>query len=253
MKKLLCLSAAMTAALIAFLPAVSQEAAAQARKRLWDIPFGTAAPDLPADFVEPHCGTNGGPRGQELDGFADFAKCTVEPDTGLREVWFIYDDEFEYIARAQRNAEMIRSYSANVFFAQPIITSLLFDANGLLQGYRVVTDTRAPNDVRIDAYLLQEPFRGRFGIMNTSCRDLPRAEGEVPIDDVFIKQVCETPVDDKYVRMEIHYLHKAGEDLRLNPRRTDLAEGDFESTARLDVYALAAVKDAACCRASVPR
>ncbi len=236
--------------LAALVPLSAGEAAAQGRTRVWDVPFGTPASAMPAEFVEPACGTNGGPHGMLLEGFTDFARCPVEPATGLREVWFIYDDEWEYIARAQRNAEQTKFYSANTFFAQPIITSLMFDEAGLLQGYRVVTDTRTTNENRLDAYLLGEPFRARFGIMNTSCRDLPRDPREMPIDATYIKQLCEFAGDGRYVKVETRFLHKAGEDLRVNPRRTDIAEGDFESFARLDVYALDAVRGESCCRAS---
>ena len=62
-----------------------------------------------------------------LESFADFALCRTEARTGLHEVWFIYDDEWEYIARAYGDDEEIRRFSANVLYAQPIITSLLID------------------------------------------------------------------------------------------------------------------------------
>ena len=71
--------------------------------KIWDIKLGTPVDALPLDnFVDPACGTNGGPPSRVLKGFNEFAQCTVERTTGLREVWFRYDDEMEYVARARR-------------------------------------------------------------------------------------------------------------------------------------------------------
>ena len=51
-------------------------------------------------------------------------QCPIERPTGLHEVWFRYDDEMEYVARARRSDIMIRQYQANSLAGQPIITSL---------------------------------------------------------------------------------------------------------------------------------
>src|SRR6267142_5007075 len=88
-------------------------ATAQAPK-IWDVAFGTHVAALPLDqFVDPACGTNGGPPARVLATFADFSQCPVERTTGLREVWFRYDDELEYVARARRSDIMIKQYRAN--------------------------------------------------------------------------------------------------------------------------------------------
>ena len=72
--------------------------------QIWDMKFGTPVGDLPdEEFVDPACGTNGGPPGLRLGSFEEFAKCRAE-SSGLREIWFRYDDELEYIARAARDA-----------------------------------------------------------------------------------------------------------------------------------------------------
>src|SRR5262249_10577503 len=118
----------------AALLAISTSAVAKAPK-IWDVSFGTAVAALPLDqFVDTACGTNGGPPARVLKSFADFAQCARESTTGLREVWFRYDDEMEYVARARRSDIMIRQYQANSLAGQPIITSLLIDDRGLVQG-----------------------------------------------------------------------------------------------------------------------
>src|ERR1700722_8323772 len=82
--------------------------------KIWDIDFGIPISALPLkDFVDPACGTAGGPPARVLKGFEEFAVCPVEPTTGLREVWFRYDDEMEYVARARRSGFLIRQYQAN--------------------------------------------------------------------------------------------------------------------------------------------
>ena len=65
-----------------------------------------------------------GPPARVLKSFGEFAQCPVERATGLHEVWFRYDDEMEYVARARRSDIMVRQYQANALAGQPIITSL---------------------------------------------------------------------------------------------------------------------------------
>ena len=241
-----------TLAAILIVLACGGVARAQSTVRIFDIQPGLPVADLPVgEFVDPACGTNGGPPSLPLSGFDQFAMCAAEPDTGLHEVWFIYDDEWEYIARAQRDELVIRRYSANSFFGQPIITSLLIGGDGIVQGYRVVTDPRAPPEVRIEGHLLAAYFKGMFNDTEWICIDLPQDAREQPIDRLFIKQACEMRTEDLVARIEVHHLYKPGQDLRLNPRMLDEAVGDFESWTRLEVFAAAAVRDAPCCRASL--
>src|SRR6202051_1998226 len=108
--------------------------------KIWDIKLGTPVTALPLDqFVDPACGTNGGPPSRGVASFAGVALCPLDKASGLHEVWFRYDDELEYIARARRSEIMIRLYQANALGGQPIITSLLIDDSGLVEGYRILT------------------------------------------------------------------------------------------------------------------
>jgi len=227
-------------------------AAAQSRTRIWSIEMGTPVAALPGqEFVDPACGTNGGPPGLPLTSFEDFAQCLIESATGLREVWFIYDDEWEYIARAQRDEMQIPRYSANSFYRQPIITSLMIDAAGLVQGYRIITDPRAPADVRIEAYMVAAAFKNAlFGQATWSCIDQPPNEREQPVIDVFVKQTCVGKDEGFFLLVETRHLFKPGQDVRINPRNIEEDAGPFESSTRLDVYSAEAVKGAPCCPAS---
>ena len=225
-------------------------AIAQSKTRLWTLQLGTPVADLPKDeWVDPSCGTNGGPPSTRLSGFEDFARCRVEPATGLREIWFIYDDEWEYVARAYRDEMEIMSFSANVFYAQPIITSLLVDEAGLVQGYRVITDPRAVNPLRREAFGLYLNFRTLFSQAPWQCQDLPPADRETPVDGRFIKSSCVMVSDELYVTIEGRLLRRPGQDTRDVAGMTPMEEGNFDSSARLDVYARQSVVDAPCCAA----
>ena len=203
--------------------------------KIWDIELGTPIKALPLkDFVDPACGTNGGPPARVLKGFEEFAVCPVERATGLREVWFRYDDEMEYVARARRSGVLIRQYQANSLAGQPIITSLLIDDAGLVQGYRIVNDPRVEGATRIAAFGIADLFKGMAG-MGIPCTDLPPAEGERPINDLFVKEICESKTPEKVVRLESRHYYKPGQ-FAVDPNENRLTENQFESSARLEAY-----------------
>jgi hypothetical protein len=209
--------------------------------KIWDIKLGTPVPALPLDqFVDPACGTNGGPPSRVLASFADFALCPPDKATGLHEVWFRYDDELEYVARARRSEIMIRLYQANFLGGQPIITSLLIDDAGRVEGYRIVNDPRAAGATRIDAYGLVELFKGMVA-PGLDCTDLPPAEGERPVEDLFVKQSCESRVDGQVTRIEARRYYKPGQFV-VNPNDNRITQNEFESSARLEVFRPPAAK-----------
>jgi hypothetical protein len=209
--------------------------------KIWDVKLGTPIGGLPLEqFVDPACGTNGGPPARVLKGFANFAQCTAEKMTGLREVWFRYDDEMEYIGRARRSDIMIRQFQANSLAGQLVITSLLIDDAGMVQGYRIVNDPRVEATTRLAAFGLADLFKGIAG-PGLVCTDLPPAPGERPIDDWFVKETCEKNSEGRTVRVESRRFYKAGQ-YTVDPNDNHLTENQFESSARLEVYGPPAVK-----------
>src|SRR5262249_56907761 len=97
-------------------------------------------------------------------GRGDFKRCATDVD-GLREVYFEYDDEYEYIARAKDLPREVARWAGTTEAGFPVIVSALFDEAGVLRGIRIVTDARPEhrNELievnlrkRADAYL----FRG---------------------------------------------------------------------------------------------
>jgi hypothetical protein len=230
------------AALAFALPALAATAAAGETRAptIWDVVLPTAVGDLPDDaFVDPACGTNGGPPGLAIGAFENFAKCRAEP-SGLREVWFRYDDELEYIARAARDPDAIARNNAMVVLGQPVILSLLIDGAGLAQGYRIFTDPHAEEELRSNAYTVAIAFKARFGTDGWDCTELPPAEGETAIAGTFVKERCRKMAGDDAVEVESRYYYKPGQAL-LDPNTGLSTANQFESTARLEVVRRSAV------------
>ncbi|HEY2226515.1 MAG TPA: hypothetical protein VGI22_02030 [Xanthobacteraceae bacterium] len=218
------------------------------RATVWDLRLGQPIAAQPSrdEFRGFACGSNGGPPRLRLAGWSDFARCPAEPD-GLREVYFEYDDELEYIARARDLEREVTRWAGTTEFAFPVIVSALFDAAGVLRGIRVVTDSRPDyrNDTvdadlrkRDDAYLFGTRMASRFDIdAKRDCIALPPAEGESPVGDLFIKQSCERtdPAQHRKVLLRINFFRKPGQSA-FNPQMsTQLTQGQFESSARLEV------------------
>lgn len=201
--------------------------------QIWDVAPGTPVGDLPDDdFVDPACGTNGGPPGLRIAGFEEFAKCRAEP-SGLREIWFRYDDEAEYIARAARDPDAIARNNAMLMLGQPVVLSLLIDGSGRVQGFRISTDPHAEADVRADAYTLAFAFKAQFGGDGWDCNDAPPAAGETAIAGTFVKQRCRKVVGGQRIIVESRHYYKSGQAV-LDPNTGLSTVNQFESSARME-------------------
>jgi hypothetical protein len=213
----------------------------QVRPSIFELQLGTPVRELPdEEFVDPACGTNGGPPGLRLEGFEAFGRCRPEA-SGLREIWFRYDDELEYIARAARDPDAVARNNAMVVLAQPVILSLLVDPAGLLQGFRIFTDPHADEDLRSTAYTLAAAFKARFGAGGWDCDDLPPAAGETPIAGPFVKQLCRKVADGLTITVESRHYYKSGQAM-LNPNSGRTTVNQFESAARIEVVRTEALR-----------
>ena len=93
------------------------------RSNVWDVKIGMTSGQVPEhDFIDISCGTNGGPPSIPIGSFKNFAKCPPE-GTGLHEVYFAYDDELEYWARANEYVTWIAIYTGTKVMDQPVILS----------------------------------------------------------------------------------------------------------------------------------
>jgi hypothetical protein len=217
-------------------PAVFSQAQEQPNRfTIWDIHLGDTASAIPDEYINYACGTNGGPPSLPLPNFAAFKKCKPEAD-GLREVYFEYDDEQEYVARALQNRAGIMRYAGTTVFEFPIVASLLFDDSGRVRGERMVTDPRQQvSRDRLEFWELGTFLRQKFGNDPWTCKDLPPDDGETPVGSRFTKSHCEKTVSDVHLILEQRFFQKKGQQF------TDPASGKpqpqaFESATRFEMY-----------------
>src|SRR5215472_5137368 len=118
------------AALFVFGAGIARADEAPTRADIWTLTLGTPVSALPRDaFVDYACGSKGGPPQQALRDWSDYDKCPPETN-GLREVYFRYDDELEYWAKAHRARTLIAQYAGTKVLGFPVILSGLLDASG---------------------------------------------------------------------------------------------------------------------------
>lgn len=230
------------AMLLGSLGATLPAAAQYDKARIWELMLGTPVAELPARYLDPHCGTNGGPPSLRLASFADFADCRPEDATGLYEVWFTEDDEAEYVSRAYRaQLDMYGPSAVNVLYNHRVIYSILVDSAGNVQGYRIVTDPREDAVSRIDAEYMGDAMRGLYGYSLFACEELPAADGETPIEGRLVKQNCVADLPDgRHVRIERRFFYKRGQ-FAVDPLTGIGTVNQFESTARVEVVAAGAL------------
>ncbi|HTM78037.1 MAG TPA: hypothetical protein VL133_10460 [Devosia sp.] len=215
------------------LPALAQAP----RLEIWDIALGTPVAEIPAGFVDYACGTNGGPPSRKLAGFADFATCRAEK-SGLHEVYFRYDDEQEYIARALEQQRDVVRFGGTVAYDFPVLVSLLIDDSGMVQGKRILSDARPAfktNRARYEFWTLGNLLRNQF-TGDWACAQLEPAAGEEPVGTFLIKSDCTLVGDDGRVRIEQRYLHKRGQTF-VDPLTKRYQPDAFESTTRFEQVA----------------
>lgn len=221
-------------------PAVAQEvgAAPTTRSQIFDLRLDASYTEQPQDFREYACGTNGGPPGVGIKGFAEFAKCPAEPTTGLHEVQFRYNDEIEYWALAMELQPIAERFGGTRVATFYVIVSALFDDAGILRGYRAMTDDRVPLRDRRVAYNMALYLKQHFKDFATfECTDLPAAEGETGVGLNFVKQDCiGTGAGGERLFLDSRLLHRKGQ-TAIDPHSGEIRASLYVSTTRLDVYA----------------
>lgn len=203
------------------------------RLEIWDLPLGAAVSELPDEFVDYACGTGGGAPSLPLKNFADFRRCRAEA-SGWREVYFRYDDELEYWAKANSLTAEMEQYAGTKTYGFPIVASLLIDPGGVVRGMRIVSDPRYDTQ-REEAYFLKNFLMSRLGREGWRCEDLPPDEGETSVDGVFVKQRCTTSLaDGRGASLLARHLRKSGQ-TRFDPRSGKQTTNLFESSVRFEM------------------
>lgn len=215
-------------------PAAFGQAQIEPTYSIWDVELGQPVSEVPDNEVaEIACGTAGGPPGLALASFTEFAACTPEP-SGLYEVQFIYDDEQDFIARALEVEYQFLRGGTSVY-AHPVIVSLLVDAQGIVQGRRIVTDDRISDLARRSAYTLIRNFEAQYRDWSVTCTEIPMAEGEMPVGRIFFHERCEgeSPDGSTLIAIESSYLRKRGQEA-INQETQQVNIGYFESRTRYE-------------------
>lgn len=106
----------------------------------WDLGIGEPAAAIPDESINHACGNDGGPPATRIQGCTDFRRCAADAN-GLHEVYFEYDDELEYRARALGRRQEINMYAGTTVFEFPIVASALFDEDGRVRE-KIVDDRR---------------------------------------------------------------------------------------------------------------
>lgn len=218
--------------LLAFACTASVAMAQTAPVKIWDIPFGTRIADLGSDFVDPACGTNGGPSGLKLASFGSYLDCPVEA-SGLREIWFRYEDVAEYIMLAYRNHHGAALNDYTTVLGQPAILSFLVDEEGAMRGYRIFTDPKAAASVRYEAHVIGamlQPIIGR----DWRCEDLPRDAAENDIEGIYLKSRCNFQNTELSATLETRFYLRAGQSA-VDPATGQPQTNQFESSTHLEV------------------
>ena len=205
-----------------------------ARIEIWDLKLGTPVAQLPDEFIDHACGTNGGPPSVPLSGFGEFRRCRPEA-SGLREVYFRYDDEWEYWAKANDLTDQMEQYTGTKTYGFPIVASVLIDADGIVRGIRVISDPRDTSQNRDEAYFLRNFLTARLGREGWDCQDQPLADGELAVGGVFVKQQCRKQIDDRTsASLATRYLRKPGQ-AQFDPQSGRETAGQFDSTVRFEM------------------
>lgn len=200
---------------------------------IWDVHLGGQVTDIPErNLAEIACGTNGGPPSRPLEFIVEFKKCVPEED-GLREIYFSYDDEFEFRARALELPTEVALYGGTSVAGHPVVVSVLVDDGGHLRGRRIISDSRADVRNRRRAASLAPTLKSRFG-EGWFCTDTPPQDGEESLAGVFINQSC-TKTDASQGRLVLvtRYLRKKGQHARDSVTRKQI-KGAYESYTRFE-------------------
>jgi hypothetical protein len=228
-------TAAALAALVTGDPAVAQQMQITPAFSIWDVELGEPLTQIPAAaIIEVSCGTNGGPPSKRLRSLSDFTECPAE-QSGLHEVYFAYDDELDYIAKAMESEYKVLQGGTSIY-AHPVILSVLVDEGGIVRGIRIVTDDRISDRERRVAVNLSRNLKARFSRWDTACDDIPLQPGENPVGRQFTHEVCagDNPELGQSMYLEAFYLRKRGQEA-INRETQEINSGYFSSGTRFEL------------------
>lgn len=156
-----------------------------------EFTVGLSTDELPTEgYLGFACGNNGAAPGQEIDGWHAFADCPPDAQ-GLHEVTFQYDD----------SEVLFDDLEGTAIAGHPVLISLLFAENGVVEALRVFTDPFAREYNKRRARVLGRKVKARFGMAGWQCENLEPEGSESEIGGVFTKERCETDLGNRTVSL----------------------------------------------------
>jgi hypothetical protein len=202
---------------------------------IWAVKLGQPVTQIPyREVVNTACGTNGGPPSLPLAKLSDFAQCPPEP-SGLREIYFQYDDEQKYIAKALE-LDAPAAMAGTSVYGHPAVVSVLVDDKGIVRGIRIITDDHATTYQRRTLYTLANNLKLQYKTWPLDCKNIPAQDGEQSIGNIFVHFIC-TATNQKLgerLRIEARYYRRKGE-TAIDPRTRQVQRNNFESLARFEL------------------
>jgi len=170
-------------------------AASKAGGDVREFTVGLSTDELPKEgYLGFACGNNGDAPGDEIEGWHAFAECPPD-EKGLHEVAFQYDD----------SEVLFDDLEGTAIAGHPVIISLLFNNNGVVEALRVFTDPAARPYNKRRARVLARKVKARFGMAGWDCENLPPEGSEGEIGGVFTKERCETDLGNRTVTLFTHF------------------------------------------------
>lgn len=160
-----------------------------------EFTVGLSTDELPKEgYLGFACGNNGDAPGEEIEGWHDFAACPAD-EQGLHEVAFQYDD----------SEVLFDDLEGTGIAGHPVMISLLFNTNGVVEALRVFTDPAARPYNKRRARVLARKVKARFGATGWECENLAPEGSEGEIGGVFTKERCETDLGNRTVTLFTHF------------------------------------------------
>ena len=131
--------------------------------------------------------------------------------------------------------DQMERFAGTRTYGFPIIVSALFDAGGIVQGIRIVSDPREDTQNREEAYFLRNFLTARLGREGWQCEDAPLADGETPVGGLSVKQNCRKAIDERTTAtLATRFLRKPGQ-RQIDPHSGKETAGQFESSVRFEL------------------
>ena len=170
-------------------------AAAKSGGDVREFTVGLSTDDLPQEgYLGFACGNNGAAPGTEIAGWHAFAECPAD-EKGLHEVAFQYDD----------TDVLFEDMEGTGIAGHPVLISLLFNQDGVVEALRVFTDPFARPYNKRRARVLGRKVKARFGVTGWTCEDLPREATEGEFGGIYTKERCVTDLGNRTVELTTRF------------------------------------------------